>query len=614
MALAGYFCAPLQAQISPGPLSLAHQQLEGVGKCSSCHELGAGERVFKCLNCHGEIKRRVESHSGMHARVYHEAQGQTECARCHMEHNGQGFALIRLDRAKFDHLAQTGFALEGKHRAQKCEACHNAAKQAPGAREEIKLKNPGRSFLGLRRECLSCHQDQHHGQLGADCTRCHTPNAWSPASGFNHSKTHFALTGLHQNLACQKCHVPAPGEKVGAFKAIAVSGCQSCHNDPHKGAFQEVFAERRARAACESCHNTGGWKSNRPGNGFDHTATKFALAGKHAALACAACHKGTDFHRPIAHAKCMDCHKDQHSGQFATRALGSDCASCHSETGFKPTRFDRATHAQSAFPLTGKHAEVKCEKCHPPEGASTVYKSGKLVCSACHADKHGGQFASAPYENRCDRCHTVEGFRPDTFSLERHAATQFPLAGKHTAVACRDCHKPLGESRQFHFAARNCTTCHTDPHQTKLACESCHTVQQWKPAGTYDHSATGFRLEGGHAKPACAQCHRPAGSDGALAAKAPRFADTSKRCSACHAAKDPHAGQFDSSARQEDCSNCHVTARWSGNDFDHDRARFALDVAHRRVACEKCHKQQREVAGKTVRLYRGTAPECVQCH
>jgi hypothetical protein len=32
------------------------------------------------------------------------------------------------------------------------------------------------------------------------------------------------------------------------------------------------------------------------------------------------------------------------------------------------------------------------------------------------------------------------------------------------------------------------------------------------------------------------------------------------------------------------------------------------------VACEKCHKEQRNDAGKVIRSYRGTPSECVQCH
>jgi len=146
------------------------------------------------------------------------------------------------------------------------------------------------------------------------------------------------------------------------------SGCQSCHTDPHHGAFQEV----KFRGACDTCHNTNGFKKNQPGTDFHHYTTKFPLLGKHTSVACSKCHQGADFHRPIAHERCRDCHEDPHKGQFATRAAGSDCGSCHEVTGFKPTRFDRETHRQSAFPLEGKHAALRCPECHKPEGRDAV--------------------------------------------------------------------------------------------------------------------------------------------------------------------------------------------------------------------------------------------------
>jgi hypothetical protein len=603
-------CMPAAAQISPGPLSAAHQQLEGVDKCTFCHALGSGVGALKCLECHGEIRRRVEARTGMHSRVYKASPGENDCARCHMEHNGLKFVLTRLNRNGFDHTSQTGFTLQGKHRLQKCEGCHNQARIPAGARAEIKIKNLDHTFLGLRRECLGCHQDQHKGQLGTDCTNCHTQDAWKPAPGFKHTSARFQLTGLHQSVACQKCHVPAPGDKMGPFRGLNFAGCKSCHTDPHKGAFQET----KSHQPCESCHNTGGWKNNRPGTSFDHNSTKFALLGKHAVQQCAACHKSTDFHRPLAHDRCMDCHKDTHTGQFATRLAGSDCGSCHTENGFKPARFDRAAHNRSAFPLEEKHADLACAKCHQPEGPGAVYKNGKLVCSTCHADKHGGQFASAPYNNRCELCHTTAGFKPDTFSLERHARTQFPLTGKHASVVCRDCHKPLAESRQFHFDSRTCNSCHTDPHETKLSCEICHTTQQWKPAGAYDHSAARFHLDGAHLKVNCIQCHRPAPANAGAAPKPPLFARTPVRCSDCHSAKNIHGDQFRTAAREEDCSECHVTQQWDGKSFSHEKTRYGLDVAHRNVACEKCHKNQVPAGAKMARVYRGTPMECVKCH
>jgi len=623
------FCGIAPAQIAPGPLSRSHQQLEGVTKCASCHEFGSNTRVFKCLECHTEIRRRVEARTGYHARNYKSAVGERDCERCHKEHNGQKTPLIKLDRQSFDHLAQTGYNLAGKHRQQKCENCHAAAKIAAAARAEIKLKDPNRSFLGLRRECVSCHKDQHQAQLGDDCARCHGTDGFKPVVGFSHAGTHYPLTGLHQTTPCQKCHGPGPGRPNAQFKGLAFTGCQSCHTDPHRGAFQEV----KFRGSCDNCHNTDGWKNNHPGTEFNHTTTKFALSGKHTAVTCAKCHKGSDFHRPIAHDRCRDCHEDPHKGQFAARAAGSDCAACHNDAAFKPARFDRETHQRSALPLEGKHSSLRCAECHQPEGRDAVYISRKLTCAACHADRHGDEFAAKPQANQCDQCHTAAGFQPTTFSIARHAETQFPLTGRHAAAACEKCHKPLTAAvakltpadlksagaaralRQYHFASLTCNSCHDDPHQTKMACESCHTAAQWKEVRPFDHSTTKFKVEGAHEKVKCIQCHTPCGpGPGGTANEAPQFAKTPDHCSGCHDVKDPHAGQFKSVGREEDCSRCHTTARWKGEDFDHDTAQFVLNRVHRNVECAKCHKEQREVAGKMVRIYRGTTAECIKCH
>jgi hypothetical protein len=613
--------AVAQAQVAPGPLSSAHKQLEGIIKCGSCHEFGATASKFKCLECHVEIKRRVETRAGFHGRNYKGLPGETDCQRCHQEHKGQATPLIHLDRQTFDHLAQTGFALVGKHKEQKCAACHIAAKIPAAAKPEIKLKDLNHSFLGLRRDtCTACHKDQHQGQLGADCLRCHTQDAFKPASGFNHANTAFPLTGMHLTQQCAKCHGPKPGQEIAQFKGLSHSGCQSCHTDQHRGAFQDV----KFRGSCENCHNTSGWKNNHPGGEFDHSTTKFPLLGKHTAVVCQSCHKGTDFHRPVPHERCQQCHEDEHKGQFAARAAGSDCSSCHNVTGFKPTRFDRETHRQSAFPLEGKHNELKCGECHKPEGKGAVFISRKLECPACHTDRHGGEFAAAPHANKCGDCHVPAGFKLTTFSLERHAQTQFPLIGKHASVDCAKCHQPLPVNtttatatpapRQYHFTSRTCNACHTDPHETKLACETCHTPEQWKAVRPFDHPANTFRIEGVHLNAKCVQCHKPSEMDSAGAARtAPHFSGTPVECAGCHTAKDAHGGQF-MNGPKEDCSQCHVTVHWNGESFRHDRAKFVLNTVHRNVECAKCHKEQREVAGKQVRVYRGTPTECTKCH
>jgi hypothetical protein len=86
-------------------------------------------------------------------------------------------------------------------------------------------------------------------------------------------------------------------------------------------------------------------------------------------------------------------------------------------------------------------------------------------------------------------------------------------------------------------------------------------------------------------------------------------------CSSCHQTKDAHGGQFAEPANlRKDCSSCHLPESWDGNAFHHDQARFALDVAHRAIECVKCHKQERVVQDRQVRIYRDTPKDCLNCH
>lgn len=624
----------MRAQISPGPLSRAHESLEGVTKCASCHDFGAGTKRFLCLQCHAEIKQRLDTHSGFHTRAFKPLPGEADCARCHMEHNGQTFALTRLDRRTFDHAAQTGFPLEGRHAQQKCDACHNAKKLPSDARAAIKIKDPSRTFLGLRRDCAACHKDIHAGQLGINCSTCHNQDTWLQAPGFTHSRAAFPLSGLHRDVACAKCHLPqrqTVAEKQVLFKGLSYSGCQSCHNDPHRGGFRDA----KVRGGCETCHTTAGWKSNRPATGFDHENTKFPLTGAHAAKACAQCHKDSDFHRSIPHEKCGDCHEDVHRGQFKTRPAGSDCASCHNDKSFKPPLFTRETHQTSAFPLTAKHEQVACPACHKPEGKATTWTTRLLQCSGCHRDPHEGEFQAAPWTSQCSLCHTQDGFERNSFSAERHARTRFPLKGRHETVACDSCHREIDPApgflakiktpaREFRFPVRTCNTCHSDPHRQTpkiVACENCHTEATWNKTLQFDHTTTRFALTGGHIRVNCVQCHNPVKAGGSAIAKlSPAFSGVPKLCSGCH--KDPHGGQFRAGqgrpdAPEEECSVCHTTSGWRGVDFDHEKTRYPLDRAHVNVACAKCHKNAlgsaREASAR-VRMYRGTAMECVLCH
>ncbi|HXC32450.1 MAG TPA: cytochrome c3 family protein [Verrucomicrobiae bacterium] len=623
LALGAWLCAAggAQAQISPGPLSKAHQSLDGSTQCNSCHQFGASTPTFKCLECHKEIAGLLAAHKGYHAFLGMKNPNGRDCVHCHLEHNGEDFALVHWDGPvkQFDHR-QAGYPLVEKHAAVACEKCHTPANMPPVQRAPMQKKNLMGSFLGLSEDCVSCHKDVHKGQLGADCQRCHNITDWKQAKQFDHSKTRYPLTGKHVQVACEKCHSPSGPEKAVKFTGIKFDSCTDCHADPHKASF---------KGTCESCHTTANWnKVDMSRQQFDHSKTKYPLLGMHAKVGCDQCHSGGDFKKQLAFAQCANCHTpDPHKGQFQARTSKGECAECHTVDGWKPSLFGVKEHATSKYPLEGKHVAVACEKCHTPAGKDTLYKVKFAACTDCHEDAHDKQFAAAPYQNRCEECHTVKDFHRSTFTIAKHQKTRFVLAGAHVAVACAECHKAgLGGRTDkilpFHFSDSTCTACHADPHKgefklemarkradgTALGCEACHTAKSWIDIRSFDHSKTKFALVGAHRAVPCGECHKTLPDSHEI-----QFKGTPKNCEACHT--DSHGGQFAAKDGTSKCGDCHVDRRWAPSTFDHDkRTQFPLTGGHANVDCEKCHTLQREVQGRPVLFYKPTPKNCADCH
>jgi hypothetical protein len=615
---------PAASQISPGPLSRAHQSVNGVTGCTTCHEISAGKPTFNCLDCHREIARRIGARKGLHATYNIQPGSSLECVNCHSEHNGEDFILTKWDLKTFDHN-RTGYRLEGKHSGPGCNRCHTPEHVSESERAAIKVKDLSRTFLGVSPSCTNCHQDQHAGRLGPSCLQCHNYSDWKIISlpKFDHSLTRYPLTGLHSQVACQQCHIPGP-DKQPRYIGIAFDKCSDCHTDPHRGGFSQT---------CQSCHGTAGWKKisapalNRT---FDHFRTRFPLLGRHAEVDCVQCHAGGDFTRTLVFQKCADCHRpDPHGGQFSKRAGGSECTSCHTVDGFKPAVFGLKEHASTAYPLQGRHATLQCAQCHIPKGKATVYKMKFQQCTDCHRDEHAGQFAAPPHFNSCEHCHTPQRFVPSTFGLRRHNETPFGLSGSHVAVACGDCHQPSAGFRpkptaRYHWQDLACTSCHADPHQgrffkfmrqttasgKRLECEACHSSESWQEFSRFDHSRTGFPLIGAHGVTKCTGCHEPPAPEAGLINA--DFKAAPAKCEACHA--DSHGLQF-AKGGITPCAECHDSMKWKPSLFDHDRqAVFALQGAHRSLDCQSCHKLTRTVNGRAVLFYRPTPKECAACH
>ena len=527
-------------QISPGELSRPHSSLEGMGKCTQCHSLGKAIANDNCLRCHTELRSRMNAGTGYHGRL-----ASHQCVECHKEHHGRDFSIVRMDEKAFDH-DQAGYHLEGKHAALRCRECHAADRIiAPDVRQNELLARGG-TYLGLSRECASCHKDVHRAQLGNQCRQCHGSAAWRPAPGFVHDRARFRLTGKHAQVPCARCHgVMADDHITVKYAGVAFDRCSSCHTDPHKGRFVKP---------CESCHTTSGWNEERPGS-FDHATTRFPLRGLHAALRCEACHASTQRKGGKGSARdfavknfsqCRDCHADPHRGEFALRPQKGACEECHGEQGFAPSRFD---HATARYALEGKHARVECRRCHelpalvdgrrvPPDFRVRKFQQ----CGDCHAEAHGGQFSSGPSGGKCESCHTTAGFLPASFGIRDHAQSRFPLAGGHTAVPCAQCHPVYavqgGKSRQFLWAReRQCEDCHTDPHGSQFrppryeGCASCHTPQSWQSL-LFSHEKTDFPLSGKHARVVCGGCHTETMTAGAKTVR--RYVGVPTQCVACH--------------------------------------------------------------------------------
>lgn len=533
---------PSRGQISPGELSSAHAALEGMDKCTECHVLGKsaipGER---CLSCHTELRQRVAAGTGYHARL-----DSRPCTACHKEHFGRSFATVRLDTASFNH-ALTGYPLEGAHRTASCRTCHASPRiAADDVRRNRSLMEHG-TFLGLARTCTTCHKDIHRGTLKPACESCHNMSAWKPAPGFSHERARFPLTGKHQTVPCEKCHrSPTAGATPVLFGGMEFGSCTSCHSDPHRGRFPQ---------RCDQCHTTAGWKEGAARR-FDHSTTRFPLRGKHVQVACEGCHKqlhpgrgqSTLPVRPEKFSRCIDCHADPHNGGFARSPDGGRCESCHNETGWKSGPMRTFDHTGTRFPLRGKHADLSCARCHiwsksaAPGSPTPIDPSRFEHCTDCHADSHGGQFASRSDCGACESCHTVNEFSPSTLSVPDHATTRFPLRDSHAAVPCQNCHPVRdGEKTRQRIFRRNdqqsCTGCHADVHRgaftinSSTSCNDCHDARTWQQLH-YEHARTRFILDGKHAAVACAACHRMRSSGGAN--KEWEFRGRPVQCAGCH--------------------------------------------------------------------------------
>ena len=590
-------------QISPGKLTIAHAELEGIRNCTQCHDLGNKVTNQKCLACHEEIDQLITLNRGYHASL--EVRGK-DCVVCHSEHHGRKFNMIRFDEDNFNHDLTT-YELTGAHLKIDCRECHQ-----PDNISNVEIKKLADTWLGLEHECMTCHEDVHQNTLSTqDCAACHLTDDFVPASLFDHDEAAYSLTGKHTDVACIECHQKEMrnGKEFQVFTGLEFANCNDCHQDVH---------QNNLGTNCKQCHTTKSFSSLSSLRRFNHNTTNFPLKGAHQRTACFNCHNRKEplhniFQDNLGFATddCNKCHEDVHDNKF-----GSNCIECHIENAWTAVNLDFFNHSATDFALEGRHRTVKCEECH-----STNHFTEPLLhnqCADCHEDYHEGQFKAdlTGFTPDCAECHTVEGFEESLFTIEQHQDTKFLLEGAHIATPCFACHLSEDTDRwEFRNIGEQCVDCHEDIHKGFIAaeyypnqeCTACHVTDNWLD-NHFDHSTTNFVLSGVHAEQLCMACHSAEEKENAP--KWSGFIATPTDCSSCH--ENAHGSQFEQNGIT-DCARCHGFEDWKMDDFDHDKTAFPLEGKHREVACEKCHKPV-EINGETITQYKFNSFECVVCH
>jgi len=384
--------------------------------------------------------------------------------------------------------------------------------------------------------------------------------------------------------ACRACH--------RLFGPLPSSACLECHKPIQQVMAAKLGYHGTLAGECRDCHTDHAGESfdirGLDAKGFNHNRTRYPLDGKHKQVDCEKCHSAPDAkqtrHIGLRFDACTDCHPNVHED-----ARAANCARCHTLRQWKQPDLLFAHNRDSDFHLQGKHAEIACEKCHPPVATAQGGKALRLYglgrqCAECHPDPHGKQF-----KKTCEACHSEVSWK-GRWVVDAHGqGAEFPLLGKHRTAECVKCHRlPNGGAKLaealFANTPKTCEGCHPDPHrgQMRSKCAVCHTDEGWKGRHllfAHDQHSE-FAIDGIHADLACLSCHK--------GEQSPLYRPLPRTCEGCHSdvekwirgvastatdKPDPHAGRVA-------CIKCHLPS-----------VRHQSPAQHADT-CRACHNEQ----------------------
>ena len=563
------------------PLTGAHVTVQ----CTLCHvNNNYNITDTSCVSCHLQNFQATTNPN-------HVTSGFPQtCEQCHTTTAWTG--------AVFNHAAPpANWALTGAHSPLACTQCH--------------VNN---NYNLTSTACVTCHQTNYDGttdpphaaaKLPTTCDTCHTTVNWLGAT-FNHSAppANWALTGFHTSLTCAQCH-------VSNNYSLTSTACVTCHLANFQSTTNPNHVTSGFPQTCEQCHNTTAWT----GATFNHAAppANWALTGTHATTTCTQCHVNNNYN--LTSTACVTCHQTNYDGTtdppHAAAKLPTTCDTCHSTTNWLGATFNHAAPPAN-WALTGFHTSLTCAQCH----TNNNYSFTNGACVQCHLANYNSttnpNHVTSGFPQTCEQCHTTTAWTGATFN---HAAppANWALTGTHATTACTLCHV----NNNYNLTSTVCVTCHqTDYNNAKTpvdhvsanfptTCDTCHDTVLWTD-GKFDHTATGFTLDGFHTTLQCSQCHN---------ATFGNYNITSNACILCHLSNfngttnPPHTG-FPSTAQSCVTACHHTTTDWTGASFDHSQApaNWALVGGHTTVACASCH------VNNNYSLTAANAANCDFCH
>ena len=240
-------------------------------------------------------------------------------------------------------------------------------------------------------------------------------------------------------------------------------------------------------------------------------------------------------------------------------------------------------HLKTGFPLTGAHAQAKCETCH----LNGVFKGTPKQCDSCHSP--GSRTGATPKPQKhiattdsCDRCHTTVVWAPVRFN--------------HATVApgsCATCHNNVMSTGKP-----------SDHIKTVESCDKCHNTSIWTSAG-FVHDASTVNN--------CSNCHGGAGPGIGRSSGHIPLTGTAKQCDGCHRSTSSFSSRvMDHSGLNGQCSTCHNGTIPRVTTYSATHAGGTVNVAQ----CDTCHKSTTTWAttAKPNHSAYTAATNCAQCH